>query len=190
MVWVYPLKANTCQNIMECFKDILNKCGDKPKRLNTDRGSEMICKQFREFLKRENIHHYLAYSIRKCPVVERFNLTIQQLLYKIIARNNSLEWVKYIDQAMKIYLNRKHRTIGISPMEGDKEENEDKLRQPYLKRYIKSNLKKKKPKFKVGDTVRIWGERGQFHCGYMEDFTRVLRNLPFPRYIIRECNGE
>ena len=46
-----------------------------------------------------------------------------------MARNNSLEWVKYIDQAMKIYLNRKHRTIGISPKEGDKEENEDILRQ-------------------------------------------------------------
>ena len=114
-----------------------------------------------------------------------------------MAKNNSLEWVKYIDQAVKIYLNRKHRTIGISPMEGDKEENEDKLRQQYLKRYIKSNLNKKKPKFKVGDTVRIWGERGQFHRGYMEDFTReffiisrVLRNLPFPRYIISEYNGE
>ena len=51
MIWVYPLKANTCQNLMECFKDILNKCGDKPKRLNTDRVSEMICKNFVNFLK-------------------------------------------------------------------------------------------------------------------------------------------
>ena len=23
MVWVYPMKANTCKNVMECFKDIL-----------------------------------------------------------------------------------------------------------------------------------------------------------------------
>ena len=141
MAWVYPLKANTCQNIMECFKDILRKCGAKPKRLNTDRGSEMICKQFKVFLKKENIHHYLAYSLRKCPVVERFNLSIQMLLYKIMAKNNSLEWVKYIDQAMKIYLSRKHRTIGMSPYEGDKAENEDEIRQQYLKRYIKSNIK-------------------------------------------------
>ena len=114
-----------------------------------------------------------------------------------MAKNNSLEWVKYIDQAMKIYLNRKHRTIGISPIEGDKVENEDKLRKKYLDRYIKSNLKKRKPKFKVGETVRIWGERGKFHRGYMEDFTseffhisKVLINLPFPRYIIKEYNGE
>ena len=197
MAWVYPLKVNTCKNTMNCFKDIIEKCGEKPKRLNTDRGSEMICKQFNEYLKQQNINHYLAYSLRKCPVVERFNLTIQQLLYKIMAKNNSLEWTKYIYQAMTIYLSRSHRTIGMSPIEGDLLENEDKIRQIYLKKFMKSNLDKKLPKFSKGDTVRIWGERGQFHRGYMEDFTReffiiskVLKNLPFPRYIIKEYNGE
>ena len=134
--------------------------------------------------------------MRKCPVVERFNLTIQQLLYKIMAKNNSLEWVKYIEQAMKIYLNRKHRTIGMSPIEGDKKEKEKSIRELYLNKYKKLNKVKRKPKFKVGDTVKIWGERLQFHCGYMEDFTRefliitkVWNSLPFPRYNIREYEG-
>ena len=30
MAWVYPLKDNTCQNIMDSFKDILERCSDKP----------------------------------------------------------------------------------------------------------------------------------------------------------------
>ena len=30
MAWVYPLKKNTCANIIECFKDILSKCGEFP----------------------------------------------------------------------------------------------------------------------------------------------------------------
>ena len=51
MAWVYPLKGNTCKNVMNAFKDILKKCGKIPERLNTDRGSEMICKQFEDFLK-------------------------------------------------------------------------------------------------------------------------------------------
>ena len=38
-----------------------------------------------------------------------------------------------------------------------------KILKIYLERYNKSNIKRKKPKFKVGETVRIWGERGQFH---------------------------
>ena len=81
---------------------------------NTDRGSELICKNIKTFLKENNIHHYLSYCIRKCPVVERFNLTIQTLLYKIMAKNNSYVWTKFIDHVMKIYLNRKHRTIKMT----------------------------------------------------------------------------
>ena len=197
MAWVYPLKKNTCKNVMECFQDILSKCGTIPERLNTDRGSELICKQFETFLKGKNIHHYLAYSERKCPVVERFNLTIQKLLYKMMAKNNSLEWVKYLEPAMKIYLNRKHRTIKMSPLEAEEEKNQSTLRRTYYKRYRKAGLKKKRAKFKVGDTVRIWKKRGNFHRGYMENFTRehfkiikVLTNLPVPRYQLEDYNGE
>ena len=196
MAWVYPLKSNTCQNVMNCFIDILEKCGEKPERLNTDRGSEMICEKFERYLKNQNIHHYLAYSLRKCPVVERFNLTIQTLLYKMMAKHNSLKWTEFLDDAMKIYLNRKHRTIGMSPIEGDRDKNERKIRKVYFKKYMASNLKKTKPKFKVGDSVRIFAESGQFHRGYMEDFTRehftitkVSTNLPFPRYRIKEYSG-
>ena len=197
MAWVYPMKENKCAVVMECFKDILSKCGDKPERLNTDRGSELICKKFASFLKEKNIHHYLSYSLRKCPVVERFNLTIQRLLYKIMKHNNSYQWTKFIDQAMKIYLNRKHRTIKMSPLEAEKDENESIVRRTYWLRYLKAGEKKKKPKFSVGDSVRIFKERGTFHRGYMEDFTEeiftisnVLTNLPVPRYQLKEYNGD
>ena len=78
------MKENKCETVMKCFKDILKKCGDKPERLNTDRGSELICKKFGTFLRNNNIHHYLSYSLRKCPVVERFNLTIQKLIYRMM----------------------------------------------------------------------------------------------------------
>lgn len=197
MAWIYPMKNNKCRTVMECFKDIVEKCGEKPERLNSDRGSELICKQFATYLKDNGIHHYLSYSLRKCPVIERFNLTIQTLLYKIMRKNNSYEWVKFLDQAMKIYLNRKHRTIKMSPLEAEKAENEIKVRGIYLERYRKADLKRQKVEFSVGDTVRIFKKRGTFHRGYNEDFTdeiftvtKVLKNLPVPRYKIKEYNGE
>ena len=56
----------------------------KNQRLQTDRGTEFICKTFEKYFKDEMIFHYLSYSDRKCPVVERFNLAIQQLIYKIM----------------------------------------------------------------------------------------------------------
>ena len=66
-----------------------------------------------------------------------------------------------------------------------------------FQKYIKAGKKKIKPKFSVGDSVRIYKERGTFHRGYMEDFTteifsivEVLLNLPVPRYKIKEYNGD
>ena len=39
-----------------------------------------------------NIVHYFSTSDRKCAVVERFNLTIQQLLYKLMTNYNTYAW--------------------------------------------------------------------------------------------------
>ena len=85
----------------------------------------------------------------------------------------------------------------MSPIEGDKDENEVEICSTYLKKYIKAGLKLKKPKFYVGDTVRLFKERGNFHRGYLEDFTteyviieKVLDNLPVHRYNVKDYNGE
>ena len=53
----------------------------------------------------------------------------------------TLNRVKYIEQAMEIYLNRKHMTIGMSPIECDKKKNEKDIRELYKNKYDK--LKKK-----------------------------------------------
>ena len=156
MAWIYPMKRNTCENVMKSFKDIIDVCGKKPDRLNSDRGSELICKEFKIYLKQQNIHHFLAYSLRKCPIIERFNLTVQNILYKIMARKRTLEWTKCLSQAMDIYLHRKHMTIGMSPIEAEKDENQDKVRSNLLTYFYKRGLKKQKPKFHINDTVRIW----------------------------------
>ena len=197
MAWIYPLKENTCESILNCFQDILRKCGEKPQRLNTDRGSELICKKFASFLKDQSIHHYLAFSLRKCPIIERFNLTIQNLIYKIMAFNRSLEWTKFLDQAMQIYLNRVHSTIKMTPLDAEKKQNEKIVRNNLHQYFQKNRGKKQKAKFLIGDTVRIWGKRRTFQRGYDENFTReffiikkILRNLPVPRYVLMDARKE
>ena len=197
MAWAFPMRANTCENVLNCFKEILKSCGQKPERLNSDRGSELICKKFEVFLKRENIHHFLSYSVRKCPIIERFNLTIQSLLYKIMAHNRSLKWSSFIDQAMQIYLSRKHSTIGMSPLEAEKVSNGAEVRKNLLAFFHRRGGKKKTPKFAVNDTVRIWKKRHTFQQGYDENYSieyfkiiKIKTNLPVPRYILQDSGGE
>ena len=195
--WVYPLKSKDCETTKKCFEDILSKCGKQPEKLQTDRGSEFMCAKFKNFLKSRNIHHYVSYSDRKCPVVERFNLTIQQILYKILDKNESFRWIDFLDKAMKIYNTRKHTTIKLSPVDAEKGENETSVRKVFLKRYRKAGLKPPKPKYKVGDTVRIWKFKRVFDRGYHENFTtqyfkirKVMTNLPVVRYELEDILGE
>ena len=197
MTWVFPLKKNNCDSVMRSFQSIIQICGKKPERLNSDRGSELICKKFAKYLSDLKIFHYLSYSLRKCPIIERFNLTIQNLLYKIMAKNRTLKWTEYLNQAMQIYLHRKHRTIGMSPIKAEQDENEDLVRKNLLIFFQKNSRKKTKPKFSLNDTVRIWSKRRTFQRGYDENFSieyftimEVKTNLPVPRYILQDSNGE
>ena len=109
---------------MECFKDILSKCGKKPLRVQTDRGTEFVCKAFKKYFRDQGIHHYVSYSDRKCPVIERFNLTIQQLITRIMDQKGTLRWIDCVDKAMTIYLNRMHNTIKMSPKKAELKRNE------------------------------------------------------------------
>ena len=197
MAWVYPMKRVDCKTSIECLKDVFKKCGKPPEKIQTDKGSEFKCNLFSDLMQENNIEHYFSTSDRKCAVVERFNLTIQQLLYKLMANYNTYAWTNLLGHAMEIYLNRKHSTIQMSPIDGEKEENQKKLKKLYSIKYQKAEENKKEAKFKVGETVRIWLKRTAFHRGYYENYTReyfkidqVLNNLPVIRYKLKDILDE
>ena len=197
MAWVYPMKNVNCKATVSCLKDVFRKCGKIPEKIQTDKGSEFKCTEFKKLMSDNHINHFFSTSDRKCAVVERFNLTIQQLLYELMANYNSYAWTNLLPQAMQIYLNRKHRTIQMSPHDAEKNENQKKLKKLYSTKYEKAENDKKKPKFKVGETVRIWLKRTTFHRGYYENYTReyfkidkVLNNLPVIRYKLKDILDE
>ena len=70
-----------------------------------------------------------------------------------------------------------------------------KLQFLFNKKY--SKIKREKPKFKVGDHVRIFVDKGKFPRSYHQDFSdevflvnKVFTNLPKPRYELRDAQGE
>ena len=81
----------------------------------------------------------------------------------------------------------------MSPIQAEKSTNQSKLRQTYKKKYLKAKTHGNNPKFNVGDRVRISVTRGRFQRGYHQNYTtevwtisKVLSNLPQPRYIVKD----
>ena len=80
--------------------------------------------------------------------------------------------------------------IGMPPFEAEKKENSLKVRNANERQYIK--VRRRKPKYKVGQTVRISIQKGKFTRGYnpqqVEEVFKVksvLTNLPIPLYTIQ-----
>ena len=195
--WLFPLKQITGSNVAQCFRVLFRK--NKPEKLTTDAGKEFLNKNVQQVLSDFDINHYVAKGKTKAAVAERFNLTIQRLIYQICRRYNTNDWTSDIvlERAKTIYLNRMHRTIKMTPTEAEDPAVQSKLRKIYFTKYRKADLNKKKPKFKIGDTVRISAIRKPFDRGYHQNFTtevwtvsQVLKNLPLARYIVKDSHNE
>ena len=201
--WLYPLKNIGSAITVKCLDDFIMKNGGKtPEKLYTDRGTEYTGNVMKTYTKNKKIRHILSYSIRKCPTVERFILTIKRILLPMVEKEK-LPWSTLLSHAQDIYHRRKHRTIQMSPLDAEKKTNRYKLAQIYEEKYAKAEKNWQKPKYKVGQTVRIYLKKtkvkdklGTFHRGFKPYFsneifriTKVLTNLPVVRYELASRNG-
>ena len=157
-------------------------------------GGEFKCEDLEGLLRKYGINHYFSYQDRKCAIIERYNRTLQDLLYKLMKYFHTFNWVKLLKIVEKIYLNRVHTTTGMSPLKAELDSSQEKLTQVYNRRY--SKIKRRKPRFKVGDQVRIARQKTKFTRAYNEHFTqesfiisKVLVNQPIPRYQLKDRLG-
>ena len=115
----------------------------------------------------------------------------------MMAQKRTLEWTSFVNDALTIYNTRTHSTIKMSPLEGEKNVNEIEVQKNLLAYFDRVGGKRKKPKFTLNETVRIWKKRGTFHRGYDENYSQeyfniidVKTNLPVVRYQLSDSKGD
>lgn len=192
--------------VLEGFKSILREAGEKPKILVMDRGTEFTNKQFTEFCENNDIEIKTPYSSIHAAFIERFNRTLQSLIYKYMTENETNRFLNVRDKSgnhvpvlsklLETYNNRKHRMTGYTPEEA--ESNEDThlpIRIRMSKYYDK--VKSKPVKFKVGDEVRVAKQKGKFSRGYNETSNqeifrvyKVSTKLKIPMYTLETYDGK
>ena len=188
--WVIPLKDKKGITIKNALQKIFNK--RKPKFLWTDNGKEFYNKQVQDLLNENNIKLYSTNNSEiKSAVIERFNRTFKNMMYKKFTENNNTIFYNILDELVNNYNNKYHSTIKMSPIEGSKKINENKIKNIY-------NFEKtKKPgKFKIGDRVRLSLEKNIFEKGYETNWTQEIfeiydikySNVPY--YYLKDLNNE
>lgn len=189
--WVIPLKNKTAQTVSDGLTGIFVASKRIPKNLQTDMGTEFYNKNFKQLMKRKNINHYSTFSPLKASIVERFNRTLKEKMWKQFSLQGSYKWLNILKKLVKEYNNSKHRTIKLAPIEVTKS-NETSL----LKRVYRNPKLKQKNRFRVGDFVRISKYKNVFAKGYTPNWTTEIFkitnvNNKFPvTYLLEDYQGE
>ncbi len=192
--WSIPMKNKTAETTLNAFKKIVKDSGRIPKHLWVDKGLEFYNKYMTEWLNENNIIRYSTYGEHKSVVVERFNRTLKEMMWKRFTAENTRNWSDILDGLIFKYNNKLHSTIGMSPVKASQKENKIKVLQNTLDK-TKPNMKNK-PKFKVGDKVRISRTKAIFEKGYLPNWSeelyvvdKVQKTLP-ESYKLKDTLGE
>ena len=168
--WIEPLENKKGETVASAFEKIF-KCR-QPRLLWTDKGKEFFNKNVKQLLSRKNIKLYSTEN-EKSSVVERFNRTIKQKMWKMFSTNNNTVYFDKIDELLKDYNSSFHRSIQMSPVAASDIKNSNRV---FANLYSGEIYKQvKKPKFRIGDRVRISKyKRKLFDKGFTPNWTEEI----------------
>lgn len=147
-----PMKKKDEASSLKALKKTFQQMG-KPKKLQTDKGSEFINKKVKKYLKDNKIHLFHSSTKIKASIVERFNRTLRTKIIKYIAENKTLTYINILDDLLKSYNNSIHSTLEKYTPNQVSKKNEDEIFEIQYRDYL--NERSKKFKFKIGDIVRL-----------------------------------
>lgn len=189
--WVTPIKKKTGNDIAEAFQNIFKE--RIPRKIHTDKGLEFINKPTQELFKKHGIHWFATENETKAQVVERFNRTLKSKMWKYFTQNKTKKWIDILPDLVKNYNRSDHRSIKMTPKQGSLAKNSKSV---YGNLFPPTKSKLGKPKFQVGDRVRISRKYKDFRKGYLPNFTEerfiiaeVLKTNPVT-YKIKDMNNE
>ena len=102
--WAIIIKDKSALSVCNAFEQLFQKV--KPKLLWTDKGKEFYNKKFQELLQKHNIKLYSVYNENKSCIIERFNRTLKNIMYKHFDVNNTYNWVDNLQTFIDQYNNK------------------------------------------------------------------------------------
>lgn len=198
--WVKPMKSKDADTSLKIFKELYSQINPKARSYFMDRGGEFKNKKVYAFLKREKVNIIHPNSEIKAAIVERFNRSLQRIIYTDCTERQSHRYIDRIELYLQTYNNRSHRSIAnLTPNQGELPENRVTVENAFKKRFneIQNKAANMKSTYEIGDTVRIKTEKTKFSRGYHEQFSReyfriveVNIHMPIPTYTVKSLDTE
>lgn len=105
--FVRPVLNKSANIITSAMQDILHENKKNPAHLQTDNGTEFHNRIFKNLMVQKRIKFYSTYSILKASVVERFNRTLKNKMWKQFSPQGSYKWLHILKNLINDYNNSK-----------------------------------------------------------------------------------
>jgi Integrase core domain len=188
--WCIALQTKNAKDVWDAFSIALRE--HKPNFIWVDKGSEFYNATWTSRLKGLDVGRYSTYGgMYKVSIAERFIRTLKHRIWFEFVRDNTRKWIDRLDEIVDEYNNTIHSAIRMTPIEARKEDNEDKLYKAML-----PPTSVGKPKFSLGEWVRISRAKDKFEKGFhpnwsYEIYKIVSIKLTSPvRYYLVDYYGE
>jgi hypothetical protein len=195
--FVRPLKDKTANSVLTAFKSILQEAVTPPYMVVMDKGAEFTNNAFREFCNRVNIKFINPQASVHAAFIERFNRTLQLLMYKYMTDNETERYIDVLPKLVFTYNNRMHRMIKTTPQKAESNNNGEHLNLSLIQQEQLKKIKTKKPNLAVGSYVRIAKQKGKFSRSYDEQTMQEIfkiksvdTNKPIPLYHLTDYDGK
>ena len=158
-----------------------------------DKGLEFYNKHVKALLSPLDIQLYSTENEEKSSVVERWNRTMKEKMFKYFSANSTRKYINVLDEMVNKYNNTRHSSIKMTPVETSDEKYKNIV---WLNLNGKARINPVKHKFSVGDKVRITKKNSVFEKEYTTRWTEevfTVSQIQFtdpPTYKITDNNGE
>ena len=158
--WAVLINDNSAASVTKAFEKIIS---DRiPKKLWLDEGKEFCNTTFKKLLDKHKIDMYSTFNEGKAVVIERFNRTLENIMWKYFTANNTRFCLDALDQMVKKYNEKVLSPIKMTPKEASKDINREKV---YFNIIRKQNKSGTSIKYRKGDKVRISKYKRHFEAG-------------------------
>ena len=196
-----PLRTKTGKEVAAALESIFKEPKyTKPKRrrpvwVRTDKGKEFLNTQFQTLLKREGIEFQVCRNPDvKCAVVERVNRTLRDKLYRYFTYKNTYHYLDVLPKLIKGYNASVHSSTGMAP--ADVRDTDVLTIWNKMRDKAARTRRLSRPKFRVGQHVRISKEKMKFAKGGEQNYTteifkirKVVYRTPRPVFELEDLRG-
>ena len=214
-----PVKHKTGEEVARALESIYHKSQRHPKfYLQSDEGKEFFNRPMAQLARKYGYSQFHTYDRDiKAGIAERFVRTLKEMIWRYFTYTNTRKWVTHSKSRDKssdksnnkssdllglfvnAYNHRYHRTLGMSPLQAMREDENDlfNILYPSHSEYQQKKIARDLDKIKVGDFVVINTAKKLFDRGVAPKWTREVYKVsdvdvrtPRASYKLQDIEGE